>query len=82
MYLLDGELDVTIGGHRFRNRGCVPARSLAIQTPVGFDAFVSEAGTPLEECISGVAASDEQFRRVAALATSFGIELLKPPVQE
>jgi len=100
MYLLDGELDVTIGGesftlrpgesyfaprgvpHRLRNRGCAPARSLAIHTPAGFDAFVREAGTPLEEWISDRAASDEQLRHVAGLAASFGIELLKPRRQE
>ena len=100
MYLLDGELDVTIGGasftlrldelyfaprgvpHRLRSGGCTPARLLAIHTPAGFGAFVSEAGTPLEECISGIAASDEQLRHVAALAASFGIEVIKPPGQE
>jgi uncharacterized cupin superfamily protein len=68
--------------HRLRNRGCAPARSLAIHTPAGFDAFVREAGTPLEEWISDRAASDEQLRHVAGLAASFGIELLKPRRQE
>jgi hypothetical protein len=68
--------------HRLRNRGCVAAHSLAIHTPAGFDAFVREAGTPLEEWISGVAASDENLRHVAELASSFGIQLLKPPGQE
>jgi mannose-6-phosphate isomerase-like protein (cupin superfamily) len=100
MYLLDGELDETIGGEcftlrpgesyfalrgvpqRFRNRGCAPAHSLAIHTPAGFDAFVRETGTPLEEWNWGITTSDEQLRHVAGLAASFGIELLKPSGQE
>jgi mannose-6-phosphate isomerase-like protein (cupin superfamily) len=100
MYLLDGELEVMIGGqsftlrpgesyfaprgvpHRLRNRGRAPAHSLAIHTPAGFDSFVREAGTPLNEWISGIATSDEQLRHVAGLAEAFGIRLLKPPGQE
>lgn len=100
MYLLDGELDVTIGDdsftlrpgesyfaprgvpHRLRNLGCAPARSLALHTPAGFDAFVKEAGTPLQECSPGTTVSDERLRHVAGWAASFGIELLKLPGQE
>jgi len=67
--------------HRLRNRGSVPARSLVIHTPGGFDEFVRQAGTPLADGSPDRPASPEQMHRAVGLAATFGIKLLEPPGQ-
>ncbi|HUC17596.1 MAG TPA: cupin domain-containing protein [Acetobacteraceae bacterium] len=68
--------------HRLRNRGDVPARSLLVTTPGGFDDFVARAGTPLIEGAEPprpAPPTPEQMGQLLKLAEEFGIGILGPP---
>jgi mannose-6-phosphate isomerase-like protein (cupin superfamily) len=68
--------------HRLRNLGSVPARSLLITTPGGFDEMISQAGFALDEgAVPGPAVppTPEQIGRLLAVAAKFGISVLAPP---
>ena len=68
--------------HRLRNLGAVPARSILVTTPGGFDRFITragmkiEAGAPLPEFAPP---TPEQIGRLMTLAAEAGIRILAPP---
>lgn len=68
---------------RLRNRGSVPARSIAVMTPGGFDRLIAKIGIPMRDGVPVVPPSPptpQQMAEVLAAMAEFGIEVL-PPTQ-
>lgn len=66
--------------HRFRIRGDSPARILAIVTPGGLFDLYRQVGLPAERREIPSDPDAAEFGRWGAVAPSFGLEVLGPPL--
>jgi quercetin dioxygenase-like cupin family protein len=68
--------------HRFRIRGTVPAKFLAVGIPGGVEHLYREVGVPATSLTLPSPPTPEEFGRWPAAAPKFGLELLGPPLPE
>jgi quercetin dioxygenase-like cupin family protein len=66
--------------HAFKNVSDKMAKLLCIVTPAGLDAFFCEAGRPYVEGAAPQPITDEDKKRIGALAEKYGQKLYPPDV--